>query len=62
MTTLGKGNRREVRVKRSPEKKYAIIEDDVAFLLQESIYIPCTLDLCVPSWTYDALLTQSQYK
>ena len=37
------------------------IEDDVAYLLQESIYIPCTLELCVPLWTYDAVQAEPRY-
>ena len=48
-------------MKRSPEIRYAVIEDDVASLLQESIYIPCTLELCVPLWRYDAMLAQCGY-
>ena len=48
-------------MKRSPEIRYAIIQDDVASLLQESIYIPYTLKLWVPLSTYDTMLIQSRY-
>ena len=35
----------------NPAIRYAIIENDVASLLQEWIYRPCTLELWVHLWT-----------
>ena len=58
MTMSGKGKQKEVEVKRSPRKRYAIIEEDVASLPQQSVYIPCTFDLHISLGTYDAMLRQ----
>ena len=44
-----------------PWNRYAMMEDNVASLLQESIYRPCKLELCVPLWTYDTMPTPSRY-
>ena len=48
-------------MKRSPETRYAIIKEDGASTPQGSIYIPCRFELNVPLWTYETMLTQSQY-
>ena len=51
----------EEKYQRSSGIRYASIKDDVASLLQQSIYIPCTFDLCVPLWKYASMPAQPQF-
>ena len=63
MTTSGRGKQKRSRREDEgkPGKKNAIIEDEVASTVGESIYIPCTFELNVALWTYDTMLRQSQH-
>ena len=49
----------EIEIEEKPEMGYASIEVDVVSLLQKSMCIPCTFELCIPLRTYDAMLASS---